>query len=47
MAHIQVVCPKCRSDQVFPTHIGDGAMCIPCGHEFKMFRRWWQFWKRH
>ncbi len=36
-----VKCPKCGSDQCFPTHIDADAMCIPCGHEFSMLGPWW------
>jgi len=33
---INVTCPKCGSENCFPTDIGDGACCAQCGHEFSM-----------
>ena len=31
---IKISCPKCISDRVIPTYIGNGAQCISCGYEF-------------
>lgn len=39
----KVVCPKCGSDQCFPTFFRNDAQCFKCETEFNMrgYDSWW------